>query len=206
LLENVKRLRQWESLGAHLIHPWRVVLAGPPNVGKSSLFNALLGFDRAITSPHPGTTRDLVEATLVWKGFPIILIDTAGMREATDSLEAAGIARATEASADADMVLWLIDLSQDQSVLPDQVRPTFVIGTKGDLPRLAQIAVNYTVSSATNTGLNDLLDGILAYFLPILPEPGQGIPVSDQDRKRLLELEEQLRIAPASACEPPPAR
>jgi tRNA modification GTPase len=192
LTEDVKCLRQWDSLGAHLVQPWRVVLAGRPNVGKSSLFNALLGFERAIISPHPGTTRDLVEATLVWKGFPITLIDTAGIRESTDALETAGIGRAAAASSEADMVLGLIDLSQEKAVVAKQIKPTLVVGTKSDLPRLNSLTVDCTVSARAASGLDELLDRILGYLLPVEPAPGQGIPVSDQDRETLNLLEQRI--------------
>jgi tRNA modification GTPase len=192
LLEDVKRLRQWESLGAHLIYPWRVILAGPPNVGKSSLFNALLGFERAIISPHPGTTRDLVEATLVWKGFPITLIDTAGIHDATDALETEGMERAATASIEADMVLWLVDLTQERVILPERIQPTLLVGTKSDLQRTNPFTMDCTVSAKLASGLNELLDRILSYLLPVPPEPGQGLPVSNQDRENLALLEQEI--------------
>lgn len=86
-----------------------LVIAGAPNVGKSSLLNRLLGRDRAIVSPIPGTTRDTVEAELSIRGIPVHLVDTAGAHEATDAVEQTGIQRAKEAAKDADVVLWLTD-------------------------------------------------------------------------------------------------
>ena len=79
--------------GLHLTQPWRVVVAGPPNVGKSSLVNALVGYQRAIVHDQPGTTRDVVTALTALEGWPIELCDTAGWRESDDELETAGIAR-----------------------------------------------------------------------------------------------------------------
>lgn len=96
-------------LGLHLTRPWKVVLAGATNVGKSSLLNAILGFRRAITAPEPGTTRDRVTALTALEGWPVELIDTAGVRAAATGLEAAGIDRTRHALNDADLILWLLD-------------------------------------------------------------------------------------------------
>ena len=85
----------------------RVVLAGPPNAGKSSLLNALLGESRAIVSDVPGTTRDAVEAWLDLDGWPVRLVDTAGLRATGDAIEAEGVARAEKLIADADVVVML---------------------------------------------------------------------------------------------------
>jgi len=87
----------------------RVVLGGPPNSGKSSLFNALIGSEKAIVTAIPGTTRDLVEARLDLDGIPLLLIDTAGLRDSDDPVEQIGIERARVAQARADLLLWLGD-------------------------------------------------------------------------------------------------
>ncbi len=100
------------DFGQHLTRPWHVVLAGPPNVGKSSLINALLGYQRAIVNQAPGTTRDVLSATTALEGWPVELFDTAGLRSATDTIEAAGIERASQRAASADLVLWVCDASQ----------------------------------------------------------------------------------------------
>jgi tRNA modification GTPase len=107
----VARLVRASRVGLRLTRPWRVVLAGPVNAGKSSLVNALSGHARSIVSAEPGTTRDLLETRIVLDGWEIDLIDTAGLRE-TDLVDAspterAGIERALAATADADLVLRL---------------------------------------------------------------------------------------------------
>ena len=84
-----------------------VVLAGRPNAGKSSLLNALAGFDRAIVTPVPGTTRDTVEQIVDIQGIPVKLVDTAGIRDSTDQVEKLGVARSKDALAEADLVFWL---------------------------------------------------------------------------------------------------
>jgi tRNA modification GTPase len=85
----------------------RVVLAGPPNAGKSSLFNALLGTNRAIVTPVAGTTRDLIEAAIDLEGIKLVLIDTAGVRDTDDQVEQIGVDLARRAQREADLLLWL---------------------------------------------------------------------------------------------------
>ncbi|MBO7741507.1 MAG: tRNA uridine-5-carboxymethylaminomethyl(34) synthesis GTPase MnmE, partial [Victivallales bacterium] len=94
-----------------------LAIAGAPNAGKSSLLNRLLGRERAIVSPIPGTTRDTVEAELVLRGIPLHLVDTAGIREADDTIEANGIQRARQACAEADIVLWITDAASEAPAL-----------------------------------------------------------------------------------------
>jgi len=110
--EQLAALLDRTALGKHLTAPWQVVLVGRPNVGKSSLLNALLGYSRAIVHPQPGTTRDLVTAATALDGWPIQLVDTAGWRDSADPLEQAGIALARQQAQQADLVLVVTDLSQ----------------------------------------------------------------------------------------------
>ncbi|WP_020173985.1 tRNA uridine-5-carboxymethylaminomethyl(34) synthesis GTPase MnmE [Methyloferula stellata] len=111
-----------------------IVIAGPPNAGKSTLMNALARRDVAIVSEHAGTTRDTIEVHLDIEGLPITLIDTAGLRESADPVEQIGMSRARERSKDADLVLWLSEaeapIAPDPALLKTQVWPVF---TKADL-------------------------------------------------------------------------
>ena len=130
-------------------------IIGKPNVGKSSLLNALLGMDRAIVSTTPGTTRDVLEESLNIQGVPIRLIDTAGLRETHDSLEVEGIRRTNEAIALADMVLLVVDGSQplsaeDMNLLKQNYSTnTLVVMNKADLPGVVEES---TISSIIESG------------------------------------------------------
>jgi tRNA modification GTPase len=110
-----ERLLRASRVGLRLVRPWRVVVSGPVNAGKSSLVNAVAGYSRSIVSAEPGTTRDVVETRLVLDGWEVDLIDTAGLRdpaEATSATERAGIERALAAAAGADLVLRVGQLSK----------------------------------------------------------------------------------------------
>jgi tRNA modification GTPase len=96
-----------------------VALCGPPNVGKSTLFNALLGHERALTAPEPGTTRDYLAESLDAGGLKLTLVDTAGYRDAADAVEAAGVRRAGEWARAADVLLWVEAADEPSAGLPD---------------------------------------------------------------------------------------
>jgi tRNA modification GTPase len=163
-------LRQW--LDRPRIEPLkdgvRVVVAGPPNVGKSSLINAIAGEERAIVTPIPGTTRDHIEVPLALAGTPVLLTDTAGLRDSEDEVEAIGIARTSALVGAADVLVWLGD-SLDA---PEHPRLIKVHG-KADLPGRA-IAPNgaIAVSSVTGEGLKLLLERIENVAKSLLPREG----------------------------------
>jgi tRNA modification GTPase len=115
ILERLALVLQEARQGALLREGIRVVIAGQPNAGKSSLLNALAGAELAIVTPIAGTTRDKVEQTIQIEGVPIHVIDTAGLRDSVDVVEQMGIARAWEAIANADVVLFLHDLSRQNA-------------------------------------------------------------------------------------------
>lgn len=191
-LTKLEALLGWQSLGAHLIHPWKIALTGLPNAGKSSLLNAIVGYDRAITSPVPGTTRDLVKATIAWKGFLFEFIDSAGLRESTDAIETAGMEQTLRGSQEADLVVWLVDLTAPSTQPPAELAPDLIVGSKADLPSTPS-TIPLQVSAVTRQGLNDLLDTIYRKLIPIEPEPGQAIPVTPAQTAELTRLAEQLR-------------
>lgn len=143
---------------------FRIVLAGAPNAGKSSLLNALSGSDLAIVTPEAGTTRDIRDVSIDLGGQLVILTDTAGLRD-TDSLaEAEGIRRARLALERADLVLWLLapeglaEASADGSEIP-----LWTIGTKADLSA-PRIETDFQISTVTGLGLDILLNALKAHI------------------------------------------
>lgn len=157
LADDIERALGTLAHGERIRRGCRIVIAGPPNAGKSSLLNALAARDVAITSAIPGTTRDTIEVHLDLKGYPVVLIDTAGLRESTDPIENLGIQRTLAAAAEADLVLWLT--SSDQMTLPS-VEGAMMVQTKADLidsapERNPEILA---VSTKTGEGLGSLID------------------------------------------------
>lgn len=195
----VDQLLAWANFGLHLTTPWSVVLTGRPNVGKSSLINALLGFRRAIVSEQPGTTRDVVTSITALEGWPIQLADTAGLREAEEVLEAAGIARARERLATADLRVVLVDIGEppapeDFQLLEDW--PTaVVVGHKCDRPDawgsdLPERALR--VSSVAQIGLEELQQQIADALAPEVPAPGTPVPVTSRQVDCLRQMRRAL--------------
>lgn len=195
----------WANFGSHLTRPWEVVLAGRPNVGKSSLINALVGFERSIVFDEPGTTRDVVTAETVLDGWAIRLSDTAGQRGSAQDLEAAGIARAREAFANADARLLLIDVSQpphaDDWRLLAEWPDAMVVAHKADLPDVWGEALPMKairVSSLQRTGLAELSSAIVTRLVPALPDEDAVVPLTDQQRVHLMRFSESRRLATES--------
>ncbi|MCG9895616.1 MAG: tRNA uridine-5-carboxymethylaminomethyl(34) synthesis GTPase MnmE [Fimbriimonadaceae bacterium] len=156
MVESGRRARPaWSGL--------RVALIGRPNAGKSSLLNALLRADRALVTPIPGTTRDTLEERLDAAGVPVLLIDTAGLREGGDEVERLGMERTILAADSADEVLHLVDgtvglTDEDRAIAGRLMRPTRLIRTKADLPDSRPILEeDLAVSSASGQGLEDLV-------------------------------------------------
>jgi tRNA modification GTPase len=140
---------------------FRVVLAGPPNAGKSSLLNALARREAAIVSEEAGTTRDVIEVRLDLDGLPVIVTDTAGIREPQGAIEREGIRRTLERAGAADLVLWLSDSSDPAAVPPPEVSARgdkfFVpVATKIDLPGANLSRETSGVSAKTGDGLSEL--------------------------------------------------
>ncbi len=146
----------------------RVVIAGPPNAGKSSLLNALCGFERAIVTDIPGTTRDHVEVPLALDGLPIRLTDTAGLRDAEDPVEQIGVERSRQLLERADLLVWL----GEPADAPSHARVIYV-HAKADLAeRRAAPAGSLPVSSVSGEGLSALGDAIATAARALLPAEG----------------------------------
>lgn len=148
---------------------FRVVLSGPPNVGKSSLFNVLVESEAAITTPIPGTTRDVLTRPVAIEGVPFLFVDTAGLRDDSgDAVEAIGIERARTEANSADLVLWLGQegrgLTGAWEIEPQVDRPDHV----------EKRAPRHRVSAVTGEGLADLRQDLLAHAGVALPKPGEA--------------------------------
>jgi tRNA modification GTPase len=137
----------------------RVALAGPPNVGKSSLLNALAKSDLAIVSDEPGTTRDVREVALDLGGRLVILVDMAGLRSTESRAEAEGVRRAEAEIAKADLVLWLV-APDVAPIAPPSAEPLWTVGTKSDL---GPVTAQHILSVTSNTGIGELLTALAAF-------------------------------------------
>jgi tRNA modification GTPase len=161
-IERIDRALATADAAQRLREGFTIVIAGPPNVGKSTLMNALAGRDVAIISPIPGTTRDLIEVFLDLRGYPVILVDTAGIRESRDPIEREGVARARRRAESADLMLWLDDGGEGQPP-PSLESPTLAVRTKIDLKGADTLAARPTdlaISAKTGAGVDRMLDVI----------------------------------------------
>jgi tRNA modification GTPase len=172
------------TFGLKLTSPWRIVLCGRPNVGKSSLINALAGFERAIVHPTAGTTRDLVSQNTAIDGWPVQLTDSAGIRDAGNEIEKAGIAKAREVIDSADLVIHVVDATEQASFDPtvSQNRAGLIVVNKVDLckspePPNTDCPVVY-LSAMTGQGMDELQSAISKSLVPVVPDDGQLVPVT----------------------------
>lgn len=223
--EVLTTLRQHQDLLAKLLGTWesgrlfrqgaKVVIVGKPNVGKSSLLNALVQYDRAIVTPIPGTTRDLLEEEITLNGIPLRLVDTAGMRETDDPVEREGVRRTGEAIKEADVTLVLVDgsspLEEGDRAILRAVSGTLhlVVINKSDRPdvltaddhRILAVpgasARPVRLSAKTGQGLDDLRQGIVD-ALPRAADPGEGPTIT---RLRHYEALTRAREALAQALQ-----
>ena len=208
VISRVRDLLDWSDFGIHLSVPWTVVLTGRPNVGKSSLINTLLGYQRAIVFDQPGTTRDVVTAETAFDGWPVLLADTAGLRETTEELEAAGIALTRQQLKSADARLVLVDLSQppmpDDEELFTLWSSAIVIGHKCDLGdewsnRLPADAIR--ASSVTGENLDEIQRRLVQQLVPRTPSAGTPIPISGRQTNHLKQAYIDLTAGNLGAAE-----
>ena len=220
-LTRLRQLANRANVGRHLIEPWQVVLAGPPNSGKSSLLNLLLGYSRAIVHDQAGTTRDLLSERSSFDGWPIELIDGAGIRASTDAIEATGVQRTLLRIASADCVLLLVDKTTGWSetheeILRQSTGTIVLVLTKADLgltepigdwhlpmlPRVSDsIAAKVDTSSVTGKGLKELMEAIVMSLVPRALQIGEAVPFRERHREMIASLMAQM-----ASPSPPPQR
>jgi len=197
LVIALSRLADTYKAGHLLRDGIRVAIVGRPNVGKSSLFNKLLRFERAIVTDVAGTTRDTLSESISLHGIPVSLTDTAGFREAGDKIEAIGIERTRRAMADADLLVLVLDGScslqeEDQEILKAAGEQSFVVAmNKTDLPQFANVndyldgAKVVHVSALTDEGIPELTTAILEPF-GSMDSDSVGLLITDSRHHDLL--------------------
>ncbi len=175
-----------------------VAIAGPPNAGKSTLLNRLARRDVAIVSPYPGTTRDVIEVHLDLAGYPVVLLDTAGVRDTHDPVEREGVRRARERAAEADLVLWLTDPTginaegnEEKSVESDR----WIVSNKIDLAgeklwsrsKSASMGVNgsFAISAKTGAGVEELVAALADYARTYFATTKSAVVTRARHRKAL---------------------
>jgi tRNA modification GTPase len=159
--------------GERLREGLRVAIAGPPNAGKSTLFNRLARREAAIVSPFPGTTRDVLELHLDLGGYPVTMLDTAGIRDTGDPVEREGVRRASVQASGADLVLWVIDATGQDKRSTQVPAAAWVVVNKMDLAdlkekgRIESTFINknviHFISSATGAGVTELVGAISGF-------------------------------------------
>lgn len=158
LISGVQRSLQHEIAGVQsaerIRQGFEVAIVGAPNVGKSTLLNALAGREAAITSEHAGTTRDVIEVRMDLKGLPVTILDTAGLRETDDAVETIGIDRARQRAMQADLRVFLVETTQDIDIKEE--KDDLVVFAKGDL----RDDPHNAVSGVTGLGVTVLIDQI----------------------------------------------
>jgi len=206
---GVEKLSQSYSAGRLLQEGVRVTITGRPNVGKSSLFNSLIERERAIVTDIPGTTRDTLSEAIDLEGIPVILTDTAGLRETTDGIETLGIERTRRAMGDSDLVLVVLDGSTDlqtpdhELIAQTESARRLVVLNKSDLPSFpapccieSLEAIN--VSARTGEGLASLRAAILASLNSNGREDGSLLITNARHHDLLCNTQREIEVARAA--------
>jgi len=185
-----------------------VAIAGPPNVGKSTLMNQLACREVAIVSPHAGTTRDIIEVQLDLDGYPVTVIDTAGIRDTDDPVEREGVRRARARAAEADLVLWLLDATHEKN-LDEGAAPVWVVRNKIDLDAVesdagglrldaaisrrpagvleqGRTSADFAISASRGDGIAELISALVGFAQNYFGS-GEGGLISRERQRKLLE-------------------
>jgi len=192
-----------------------VAIAGPPNVGKSTLMNQLARREVAIVSPHAGTTRDIIEVQLDLDGYPVTVIDTAGIRDTDDPVEREGVRRARARAAEADLVLWLVDATHEKN-LDEGDAPVWVVRNKIDLDAVesdagglrldaaisrrpagvskqGRTSVDVAISASRGDGIAELISALVGFAQSYFGSGEGGLITRERQRKLLEQTVVSLR-------------
>ena len=205
--------------GRFLREGLKVAIVGRPNAGKSSLLNQLLKIERAIVSEVPGTTRDVIEELLDMNGVPVMLVDTAGIRQTKDSIEQMGMERTERAIEEADLVLHVADITHgwqdDEAKIAEMIadRPWILIQNKVDLlpqsdfldnwqrPDYPQELTKVRISAKTGQGLPDLTESILAWALGQAGGVFEGPTLNERQATLSAQAAKDLNLARATLAQ-----
>ena len=206
--------------GERLREGLTVAVAGPVNVGKSSIVNRLARRSAAIVSPHAGTTRDIIEIHLDLGGFPVTVLDTAGLRDSNDPVEQEGVRRAGERAGASDLVLWVVDATLKDPPMPPAVLrgldapAVWILSNKSDLVggddledgvedgvrggRAGELCnAKYRISAETGASFDELVSGLAAYANQFFAGTESSIITRQRHRTHLLDCAEALQRAAA---------
>ena len=192
LADEIRQALASSAHGERLRDGLVVAIAGAPNVGKSTLLNRIARRDAAIVSPYAGTTRDVIEVHLDLGGYPVVLLDTAGIREATDPVEQEGVRRARARAEEADLVLWVADATERSGAdrPPDFSAKVWQVWNKVDVaPGWAGAedgAANFAISAGTGQGVDDLIVALGQFAADYFGAVESGL-VTRQRQRLLLE-------------------
>jgi tRNA modification GTPase len=201
LLVEIQQVLAEQGRSERLREGLVVAIAGPPNVGKSTLMNQLARREVAIVSPHAGTTRDIIEVQLDLDGYPVTVIDTAGIRETDDPVEREGVRRARARAAEADLVLWLVDATHEKN-LDEGAVPVWVVRNKIDLDAVefdaaihrrpagvskqGRTSADFAISASRGDGIAELISALVGFAQSYFGS-GEGGLISRERQRKLLE-------------------
>jgi len=197
LLREIEQVLAAQGRGERLRDGLVIAIAGPPNVGKSTLMNQLARREVAIVSPHAGTTRDVIEVQLDLNGYPVTVIDTAGVRETDDPVEQEGVRRARARAAEADLVLWLRDAEHDINMPRAGTAPIWPVRNKSDLAVGQTAAAQsrggqgagepmFAISASRGDGLAELISALVEFAEAFFGATESGL-ISRLRQRELLE-------------------